>query len=181
MSDFEIRLLQRAYDREPTMENAERLIAAYRRAEGAPPSWRELRDQIDRELEHTSDFHDMDVLSYDLTGLSCYDDEDESRLQEIMTWIEAVASFRYVGDYNWEYLIYLGTLDNEDVDVKEFRDVRDVDALHSRLPHGHDWFQILETMHSPLTQVYLPTPPELIPIIESAYNHGAVYLAFNIG
>lgn len=181
MSDFEIRLAQRIYDAEPTLENAERLIAAYRRSEEPPPDWRELRDQIDRELNQTSDFHDMDVLGYDLTNLACYDDEDDARMQEIMAWIEAVASFVHTGMYNWEYLVYVGTLDNEDIDVRGFRNIRNADAIHARLPTNHEWFAILETMHSPNTPVTLPTPPELIPIIESAYNHGAVYLAFNIG
>jgi hypothetical protein len=155
MSDLEVRFLERAFDRDPSPQNAYRLVAAYRRMRGLGES-------------HSDDFHDMNVLTYDIGNL----DVDEEREEEITTWISRVRSFSHSDINIWEPIIYIGMLhtgEDEDGDPVNTDDIEQAFRVRIGYP---DMIAGLPP---------LPTPPELIPIIVRALELGAWYISFNIG
>ena len=167
MSDLELRLALRAYEADPSYENAAIFIRLYQRT-GSETDWIGLRQGIDRQLEREGGFHDMATLTFDLTQL--WDDDttyQESRtarvvlsVPDLVDWVESVASFSHNSEYNWEHIVYLGGLYDlaEDTNPGNF-------AMERREN----------------SRVIIPTPPILIPIIEEALRLGAWYIAFNSG
>lgn len=141
MSDFELRRLDRKFAESGAYEDAIRLIAALKRATNFHPG-------------DDSRFVDMHICSFWLGELPGIDDgfDQTEEYQSLTAWIERNASFSYVKhDFNWEYMLYIGFIDEETDIAACFTVNYEID----------------------------PTPSILIPIIREALSQGIRYISFH--
>jgi hypothetical protein len=178
---LELRLALRAYQLEPTHQNAAAFMAVYARSHLIETDWISVRQNIDRQLRENTYFYDMAVLAYDLTNLDFGTDDEEEIEQlhlEAVNWVEHVASFSHNSTHNWEHIIYLGYLHDRGADG--LSDVQD--PRHFARPRRiGDTDPDLLFGGGPLVDGIFPTPEILVPIIEEAIQLGAWYISFNTG
>jgi len=167
MSDLQLRLALRAYDADPGYQTAAAFIAIYRRTHALPTDWITLRQDIGRQLEQeNTDFHDQNTLTYDLTMFLPEEEGDEEIYDEVINWVETVASFSHNSHFVWEHIVYLGRL---------------YDHGPHHLADDADPRNFARSRIEGFANEVIPTPEILVPVIERAMRLGAWYIAFNTG